>query len=148
MKLQRVNYKELNAKQKEIYNFQKVAGMLADFGFNCIKLTDDWHGADFLAYHKDGTQIFRVQLKSRFTIDKKYSCKNLYMVFRAKEDWYLIAHDELVGITGEVTTYLTSYEWREKGHYDNAAPSKKLLKRISSFRVPTSGHSGCETEFD
>ena len=47
MKFERIDYAELNAKQKEIYNFQKVAALLADFGFNCIKLADDWQGADF-----------------------------------------------------------------------------------------------------
>ena len=62
MKLQKVKYKELTAKQKEIFNFQKVAAQLADYGFNCIKLDDDWKGADFLAYHKDG-ETLKVQLK-------------------------------------------------------------------------------------
>ena len=56
MNLTKINYGELNARQKEIYNFQKVASLLADYGFNCIKLSDDWQGADFLAYHKDGDQ--------------------------------------------------------------------------------------------
>ena len=41
MKLRRVDYESLNAKQKEIFNFQKSAAMLADYGFNCIKLADD-----------------------------------------------------------------------------------------------------------
>ena len=48
MRLERIVYDELNAKQKEIYNFQKVAALLANYGFNCIKLDDDWQGADFL----------------------------------------------------------------------------------------------------
>ena len=56
MKLRRVDYDRLNSKQKEIYNFQKSAAVLADYGFNCIKLADDWRGADFLAYHKDGDE--------------------------------------------------------------------------------------------
>ena len=30
--LRRVDYRELNGKQKEIYNFQKVAAKLADYG--------------------------------------------------------------------------------------------------------------------
>jgi hypothetical protein len=57
VKLKKIQYKDLNSKQKEIYNFQKVAAILAAYGFNCIKLADDWQGADFLAYHKDGGQI-------------------------------------------------------------------------------------------
>ena len=60
MKLEKVQYEDLNSKQQEIYNFQKVAAVLADFGFNCIKLADDWQGADFLAYHKDGDQTLKV----------------------------------------------------------------------------------------
>ena len=44
-----IDYRQLNSKQKEIHNFQKVSAVLADYGFNCIKLADDWNGADFLA---------------------------------------------------------------------------------------------------
>jgi hypothetical protein len=68
MKLAKIQYSTLNSRQKEIFNFQKVAGLLADYGFHCIQLSDDWHGADFLAYHKDGVETLRVQLKSRLSI--------------------------------------------------------------------------------
>ena len=70
MQLKKILYSDLNSRQKEIYNFQKVAAALADYGFNCIKLSDDWQGADFLAYHKDGQDTLRVQLKSRLFIGK------------------------------------------------------------------------------
>lgn len=53
MKFEHIKYNGLSGKQQEIYNFQKIAGVLADYRFNCIKLADDWRGADFLAYHKD-----------------------------------------------------------------------------------------------
>ena len=42
-----VSYRDLNAKQKELFNFQKIAARLADYGFNCIKLADDWQGSGF-----------------------------------------------------------------------------------------------------
>ena len=48
--LKKIHYKDLNSRQKENYNFQKVAGELADYGFNCLRLTDDWQGADFIAW--------------------------------------------------------------------------------------------------
>ena len=70
--LKEIEYSQLNAKQQEIYNFQKLAAVLADYGYNCIKLADDWQGADFLAYHIDGRNTIRVQLKGRIMIDKKY----------------------------------------------------------------------------
>ena len=81
---QRINPDELNGRQKEIYNFQKSAALLADYGFNCIKLTDDWQGADFLAYHFDGTTTLKVQLKGRLTINRKYAERDLWMNFPCK----------------------------------------------------------------
>lgn len=62
-----VPFKTLNAKQKEIYNFQKIAARLADYGYHSMWLSDDWQGADFLACHVDGKTVLRVQLKSRLT---------------------------------------------------------------------------------
>ena len=46
-KFKRVEYKSLNPRQQESYNFQKVAAALADYGFTAIRLSDDWRGADF-----------------------------------------------------------------------------------------------------
>ncbi|MGH9646318.1 MAG: hypothetical protein ACRD4E_05815 [Bryobacteraceae bacterium] len=66
-----VSYKNLNARQKELFNFQKLAATLADCGYNCIKLADDWRGADFLAYRMDGTETLKVQLKSRIHDPRK-----------------------------------------------------------------------------
>ena len=115
MKLTHVEYAELNSKQKESYNFQKVAAALADYGFNCIKLDDDWQGADFLAYHKDGKQTLRVQLKGRLTIDRKYIGKGLYLAFPyPRNHWFLVLHDRLVQHLDKSTTYLTSASWRSR----------------------------------
>lgn len=130
MKLLKVKYHDLNSRQKEIYNFQKVASLLADYGFNCIKLIDDWHGADFLAYHKDGNETLRVQLKARLTIDKKYRGKELFMVFPVTDGWCLINHDELVKIVGNTTNWLNTSSWKDKGIYHSASPSKVLIQAI------------------
>ena len=69
---QRVPYGELNSRQKENRNFQKVAARMADYGFNCLRLTDDWQGADSIACHIDGETFLKVQLKGRMSIDRKY----------------------------------------------------------------------------
>ena len=73
MKLRKIKYTDLNSKQKEVFNFQKVAGKLSDYGCNCIKLADDWQGVDFLAYHKDGSGTLKVQLKARLALSKSMS---------------------------------------------------------------------------
>ena len=135
MKIKRVKYAELSAKQKEIYNFQKLSGVLADYRFNCIKLHDDWLGADFLAYHKDENNTLRVQLKSRLCIYKKYSGKNLHIAFPYRNVWYLIPHDRLVEIVGEVTSWLHTNSWVEKGGYSSATLPKNLLENLSEYTL-------------
>lgn len=131
MKLEKVKYSELNSRQKEIFNFQKVVAVLAEYGFNCIKLSDDWHGADFLAYHKDGKETLRVQLKGRVTIAKKYQGKNLFMAFPISGSWCLIEHDVLVKLVGKNTNWLNTDSWLEAGQYSSNAPSQSLIKALA-----------------
>ncbi|MCY4613444.1 MAG: hypothetical protein OXB94_07485 [Nitrospira sp.] len=107
----RISYEEdLNARQKENFNFQKVASTLADYGFNCIRLSDDWQGADFLACHIDGKTFMKIQLKGRLTFDKKFRGKDIYIAFNECKKckkrgqcncnegrkWYIYPHDELL----------------------------------------------------
>ena len=130
----RVDYKELSGKQQEIYNFQKVASKLADYGFNCIKLDDDWMGADFLAYHKDGSLTLRVQLKGRLTISRKYCGRDLYICFRHAVDWYLVPHDTLVTIASAETNWLSTPSW-QRGSYSSANPSRRMLEALAQYRI-------------
>ncbi len=135
MRLKKIVYAELNSRQKEIFNFQKVAGLLADYGFNCIKLADDWQGADFLAYHKDGSNTLKVQLKSRLMIGKKYIGKSLYMAFPVHNTWYLIEHDNLVALVKKHTTWLTSESWQKRGTYSSMNPNPKLVAALERSKL-------------
>jgi hypothetical protein len=92
MNMQRIRYEELNARQQESYNFQQASGILADYGFTTIRLTDDWQGADFIAQHIGGT-FLKVQLKGRLTIDRKYQHRDIHICFRSERQWYLYPHD-------------------------------------------------------
>ena len=135
LRLQPIRYAELNAKQKEIYNFQKIAAALADYGFNCIKLQDDWQGADFLAYHKDGSQTLRVQLKGRVTIDRKYLGRDLYIAFPFGAGvWYLVPHDELVRQIGEHTNWLNTPSWK-RGAYSSARLNPQLRDALEPYKL-------------
>ena len=131
MKRERAVYEDLNSRQQENYNFQKLAGVLAEFGYNCIRLSDDWEGADFLALHNDGTTTLRVQLKGRLRINKKYQNKEVYIAFPDRGKWYLAPHDELVKTIGEVkANALLSKSW-EEGHY-SVEPLPKILQETLS----------------
>lgn len=131
IRLQRIAYADLNAKQKEVYNFHKVAAHLADYGFNCMKLSDDWQGADFLAYHKDHNDTLKVQLKARLTIAKKYIGKDLYIAFPDRNSWYLVSHEILLRLVGEHSNWLNSESWKTEGKYHSDAPNGILMASLS-----------------
>jgi len=131
----KISYSTLTARQKELFNFQKIAATLADYGFNCIKLADDWQGADFLAYHVNGITTLKVQLKSRVTIGKKYSAKDLWIAFPHKDHWYLIAHDLLVEKVGKHTNWLSSPSWKDMNGYSSAKINAGLLRSLAEDRL-------------
>ena len=134
-RFEKVSYRSLNARQKELFNFQKIAATLADCGFNCIKLADDWQGADFLAYNINGTTTLKIQLKSRLTIDRKYCDKDIWMAFPHGGYWYLIKHDHLVEKVGKHTKWLNSDSWKNKDGYSSISINVDLLKSLTEDRL-------------
>jgi len=96
MKFEKIDYKNLNAKAKEIYNFQKVSAVLADYGFTTMWLNNDWQGADFIAVHIDGLTDLKVQLKGRLSFDMKYVGKDIWICFIEGDNIYLYPHDEVM----------------------------------------------------
>lgn len=98
--MQKIEYKNLNSKQKESYNFQKLSSILADYGYTTYRMHDDYNGADFHAIGIDG-DILKVQLKGRVAIDKKYFGKDILIGFSNQGKWYLYPHDEVFKIITE-----------------------------------------------
>lgn len=98
MKFSKINYNELNAKAKEMYNFQKVSAVLADYGYTTMWLNNDWQGADFIAVHIDGETTLKVQLKGRISFDQKYVGKEIWICFIEDGNTYLYPHDELMNL--------------------------------------------------
>ncbi len=137
MKFQKVEYKELNSKQKETYNFQKVSGILAHYGFATIKLNDDWQSADFIAQHIDGNTFLKVQLKARLTFNKKYIGKNIYVCFPYNDDWYLFDHDNLLNIFLEKFSkgMATSISWKDRGEYSWNGLSIDILAILNDYKL-------------
>jgi len=134
---QRKAYGGLNARQKENYNFQKIAACLADYGFNCLRLTDDWHGADFLACHSDGETVLKVQIKGRMVIDRKYLDKSIHIAFRLDGDCYVYEHDALVcHVEENVPTILTTVSWTDRGLYTWPRPPQWAHAFLAQYKLP------------
>ena len=115
MSFKAIKYEELNTRQKENYNFQKVSGVFADFGFKTILLSDDWNGADFLAVHINGEVILKILLKGRLTFAKKYFGKDLHVCFRDNQDWFVYPHDELFDKLPSEDRITNTKSWGEEG---------------------------------
>ncbi|MHA6828325.1 hypothetical protein ACQUJV_19145 [Ralstonia pseudosolanacearum] len=133
--LQKINYTQLNARQKENFNFQKVAARLADYGFNCLRLSDDWHGADFIACHIDGSTFLKVQLKGRLSIDMKYSGKDIYIAFCDADTWYLYAHDEVRDLLLAKGHMAGSKSWDAAGGYSWPYLSKGIKTIMKQYEI-------------
>lgn len=137
--LKRIEYEELNSRQKENYNFQKVAGELADYGFNCMWLNDDWQGADFIACHIDGKQFIKVQLKGRLTIDRKYGGKDIYVTFNQKGKWFIYPHDRLRDELLQLGFMQGTKSWDENGVFSWPSIPKSILDHINQYALDSLG---------
>lgn len=139
--LKHICYSDLDNKQREAYHYQKVAAILADYGFICTWQNADWHGADFIAVGVQG-KVLKVQLKSGgFEINKKYGdYENLWMLFLNCGDWYLIQHKELVDKAGEHTNMLNTKSWKERGRYTiSSAIPRKLAESLEEHKIKLQG---------
>ncbi|MEM1390367.1 MAG: hypothetical protein AAGG45_04740 [Pseudomonadota bacterium] len=132
---QKVDYRDLNARQKESYNFHKVAARLADYGYNSILLNDDWQGADFIAIHIYD-DFLKVQLKGRLTMEKKYLGKNIRVAFFHRNDLYVYDHDAFVAFTIEHKKLGSeNTSWNKNGQWSWPNPPQWALDELKQYRV-------------
>lgn len=128
--LNKVVYSELKSRQQENFNFHKVASLLADYGFNSMRLNDDWQGADFVAIHINGEDFLKVQLKSRAWIDRKYCNKEIYIAFPSNGQWYLYPHDEVMDKIISAGLAIGTRSWDQGGAYSWPSLRNQKLRDI------------------
>lgn len=131
---EKIDYAALNARQQESYNFQKLSGVLASYGFVTIRLSDDWNGADFLAQHISGATL-KVQLKGRLTFSSNYQGKDLWVAFRADEQWFLYPHDEVLEQALSRTNIENTGAWLVGGKYSFPVVPISLQDALARFRL-------------
>lgn len=134
MELEKISYSDLNAKQKESYNYQKISAILADFGFTTIPLNDDYLGADFLAIHCFSQKIFKIQLKARLTYYKEYlKNEDLLICFPYNNNWYFYNHKEFSEkIIQLKPNILNTLSW-QKGKYTWKSLNEVLIQLLKKI---------------
>lgn len=133
----KIDYSQLNSRQKEIYNYQKLSAILADYGFITHRLTDDWQGADLIAQHIDGETFLKIQLKGRLSFNKKYVGKEIYISFRSGQGiWYLFNHDAILNrLINEENVIKGTISWDEEGAYTFPKLSGKLREMLKPYKL-------------
>ena len=134
----RVSYDLLNPRQQENYNYAKIATRLADYGFNCMRLSDDWRGADFVASHIDDEIFLKVQPKGRLTVDKKYCKKEIFVVFISGDDCYVYPHDEFLEYfkeRGSLGTRVNTNRWDKRGVRSWRKPPLWALEWLVDYKI-------------
>ena len=135
LNLSLIDYRDLNARQKENFNFLKISAVLADYGVMTMRLTDDWQGADFIPQHIDGETFLKIQLKGRLSFSKKYCGKHLYIAFYHDSDWYLYPHDEVLERVLAETSIGTTVSWRERGGYSFPGLSRQMADILEPYKI-------------
>ena len=130
-----VAYADLNSRQKENYNFHHVAARLAEYGYNSIRVTDDWQGADFIACHIDGERFMKVQLKGRLTLDRKYEGKKIHIAFRHGDQCYVYPHDEMVKQVEKLGNISSSTSWSDHRSYSWPQPPAWAKNILKAYKV-------------
>ena len=117
---------------KEVINRNVVVSLALEQDFNDFLPVYDG-GVDFILYHEADNLVRKVQLKGRWTIDKKYTGRDIWMAFPIDKDWYLMPHDLMLQLAeAEGITKTTS--WVEGGAYSKHRPSLATIAQCKSYQ--------------
>ena len=138
-----VYYDDLSDKGKEAYNVQKLMSLLADYGFECQRVTNDAWCADVIACLDSSRLDYRgrvmlLQIKGRPAVEREAvrKQKNLYIAFPdpAKRGWYIIPDNGTAeSIVPEKS--LVSDSW-ERGIYHVRKLTDALERQLSPYLFP------------
>jgi hypothetical protein len=83
-------------------------------------------GVDFVLYRERDGLVRKVQLKSRWTVERKYVGRDIWIAFPIGSDWYLMPHDQML-THAETDGVTQTASWIEGGSYSRPRPSAALV---------------------
>jgi hypothetical protein len=117
---------------REVINRNTVVSLALEQGFNAFLPVYDG-GIDFILYHESDLKVRKVQLKARWTIDRKYVGRDIWIAFPVAGDWYLMPHDEMLR-DAESEGVTKTNAWMKDGLYSRPRMSVAALKKCSKYR--------------
>ena len=118
---------------REVILRNQLTNRLLPLGYNVFLPVFDG-GIDLIAHRESDTTLYLVQLKSRWTIDRKYGGRSITVAFPDNDAWYLAPHDEMTSIA-ERLGYTATVSWRERGQYHMRRMSRALREAMEKYRL-------------
>ena len=117
---------------KEFANRNRLSELLLQHGFGVfVPLIDT--GIDMIAHNETSGEVRLIQQKSRWTVDRKYLGRNLWIAFPDEIQWYLVPHDHLVETAHKGMAQTVS--WLDKGTYHRAPLSASQRDALADYRI-------------
>jgi hypothetical protein len=114
------------AQIREVINRNVVVSLALEQGFNAFLPVYDG-GVDFILYREADGVLRKVQLKGRWTIDRKYVGPDIWVAFPIRDDWHLMPHDLMLEHAEANGKTLKSASWLEGGAYSKAMASAATI---------------------
>lgn len=96
-------------------------------------------GIDLIIHREHDDLLIKIQLKSRWTIHKKYKNRGIAMAFPDGDDFYLIPHDYCIEYAEAHKNYLNTSSWEKGGIYHVASMSKTMKEDFAEFKLAKFG---------
>jgi hypothetical protein len=113
----------------EVVNRNALVTVALKQGYNAYLPVYD-NGIDLILHNEASGDTRLVQLKGRWTIDKKYVGRNIWIAFPDRGCWYVVPHDEMLQL-GERHTATESWA---KGMYSKSPLSKADQEELTNYR--------------
>ena len=120
----------------EVINRNRLVSIALEQGYNAYLPVYD-SGVDLVLHREADGDTKLVQQKSRWTIDKKYIGRNIWIAFPENDQWYLVPHDELI-VLGERHTSTDSWQ---RGSYSKAPLSQRDRRLLEEYRFGPTARS-------
>ena len=113
----------------EVVNRNALVTVALNLGYNAFLPVYD-NGIDLILHNEATGDTKLVQLKGRWTIDKKYVGRNIWIAFADRGEWYVAPHDEMVEHGAKHTG---TQSWA-KGTYSKSPLSKADRSKLAAYR--------------
>jgi hypothetical protein len=124
---------KLSSNQVEVMNRHLLVSRAIEKGFNAfLPVYDD--GIDLILHGGIPAKTYLVQLKSRWTIERKYTGRSIYIAFPYEAAWYLYPHDDMIEHCRTNTRILETKSWKVDAVSNSDPPPKAIAPILKQYK--------------